>query len=360
MGNNRKDTTGVDDVKQLDLSVFDESDIHQHQLKLLVVNGAMFGLRGLSEHTFLEVKHIDHGTIEPGHEFAGFKYYGYNGLTDKSHKLSTTNSYVRQSKHLRLPVLNESDPNDAAACLKRYLQKLGPGQLRLFCKPATSSQKRHYTTIGWPDAEMSSQQPLGRNTIARMHKEAAAMLGVTSTDFSGHAWRRLFVTTLVNDPSVNTEEALAAARHSSVASQRTYMRRDKVSEANRFKALLDRNPVKCDDVSSSRIDVKKTSDQKPNVAPSSAKADAATSTSSFVPASRNIVNPYAKPPTAPVSLRDTPGELLHELDRYANRVSTTMMEDLPTLRAMYEATYQRYLDTCMSQHEFLYPRMTWK
>ncbi len=54
---------------------------------------------------------------------------------------------------------------------------------------------------------------------------------------SGHGLRRLFVTTLVNDPSVSTEEALRTSRHSSVAAQHPYMTLDMISEASRFKAL---------------------------------------------------------------------------------------------------------------------------
>ena len=56
-------------------------------------------------------------------------------------------------------------------------------------------------------------------------------------DVSGHGLCRLFVMTLVNDPSVSTEEALCASRHSSVAAQRPYMTLDGISEASRFKAL---------------------------------------------------------------------------------------------------------------------------
>ena len=42
---------------------------------------------------------------------------------------------------------------------------------------------------------------------------------------------------LVNDPSVSTDEALHASRHSSVTAQCLYMTLDRISEASRFKAL---------------------------------------------------------------------------------------------------------------------------
>ena len=57
-----------------------------------------WGLRGATEHSALEVKHIAHGILEQGHEYAGYKWYGYDGLIDKSHQLSTNNGHVRDHK----------------------------------------------------------------------------------------------------------------------------------------------------------------------------------------------------------------------------------------------------------------------
>ena len=39
---------------------------------------------------------------------------------------------------------------------------------------------------------------------------------------TGHALRRVFVTTLANDPRVSVEAAMCASRHTSVAAHRTY------------------------------------------------------------------------------------------------------------------------------------------
>ena len=57
---------------------------------------------------------------------------------------------------------------------------------------------------------------LRENTTAKALKIANERLGL---DVAGHGLRRLFVTTLVNDPAVGTEEFLSAARHGSVAAQ---------------------------------------------------------------------------------------------------------------------------------------------
>ena len=67
-----------------------------------------------------------------------------------------------------------------------------------------------------------------------MLKEAGARTGLYTT---GHGFRRLFITSLVNGEGVSVEEALGSARYDSVAAQREYMHRNHRSEANKFAAL---------------------------------------------------------------------------------------------------------------------------
>ena len=54
---------------------------------------------------------------------------------------------------------------------------------------------------------------------------------------TGHALRRLFITTLANDPGVSVEEAMVSSRHSSVAAQRNYIVLNGKSEDAKFAAL---------------------------------------------------------------------------------------------------------------------------
>ena len=75
---------------------------------------------------------------------------------------------------------------------------------------------------------MSPKKPIGVNSVAKMLKDATTKIDI---DVSGYGLRCLFVTTLVNDPSVSTEEALCAFRHLSVAAQRHYMTLVEISEA---------------------------------------------------------------------------------------------------------------------------------
>jgi len=56
-------------------------------------------------------------------------------------------------------------------------------------------------------------------------------------DVSGHAFRRIFVTTLVNNKGVSPEEALKSGRHNSMAAQCIYMAHGVDSEMAKFRAL---------------------------------------------------------------------------------------------------------------------------
>ena len=66
-------------------------------------------------------------------------------------------------------------------------------------------------------------------------KEICADLGFTSG--SGHAFRRIFITTLANDSGVNIEETMLSARHRSVAASRNYQQRNGVSETAKLAAI---------------------------------------------------------------------------------------------------------------------------
>ena len=82
--------------------------------------------------------------------------------------------------------------------------------------------------------QYSPNEPIGHGTLTKIIKEAGKKMGF---DVSGHAFRRLFITSLVNAPGVSTEESLASSRHNSVAAQRPYQQRNSDSEMAKFRAL---------------------------------------------------------------------------------------------------------------------------
>ena len=240
-GSNKQEIKEIDSSHKINLDVFEENDPVDLLMLLAVILGSFFGLRGNREHANMGVCNIERGVItESGHEYEGCEYIAIMNIQDKTDKITYNNPIARQSKHMRLPNVGPKSP---AAFILRFLGHLSPGQTRLYCKPASSKQIAHFASMGWPNAKFSPNQPLGHNAMAKLMKSASAKLGL---DVTGHAFRRLFVTTLVNDGRVSVEESLAAARHSSVAAQRTYMSRNIVSEANRFKALGQAPPAKAD------------------------------------------------------------------------------------------------------------------
>ena len=176
---------------------------------------------------------ISHGVFPPDHpSFANMEWYGISHIpSDKTHKLSLTNPQVRDTElDFRYPVLTSGyGPNlsrDWGGALKRYLSLLGtPGRLY---------RKIHKNNKGY-----YPKNPLGLHTIRQRFREAFKFMGFDNWEsLRPHALRSLFCDTLANDPSVNCEEMMAAARHNSISASAAYQRRTHRSETNRINALL--------------------------------------------------------------------------------------------------------------------------
>ena len=222
------------DVASMNFSKFDENDPVQHQIKLLFLMGIKFGLRGSTEPTKLEVRNITHGPFSPGHVFDGHLFYGLDGLIDKTHKLSTNVDYIRETKNaIRVPYMND-DPfsDDLGGCIKRYLEKLAPGQMRLYCKVGDVDESTGKQNLFYANC------PLGKNVISKLFKRGAHILGLPNpNDFAPHSLRAVFITQLANGKGVSDKERLISARQSSLGASAIYQERDATSEANKLAAL---------------------------------------------------------------------------------------------------------------------------
>lgn len=236
-GSKKQIVSGVSSVAELDWSAFNEDNPSEHMAKIMAICGCYFGFRGRKEHATFTVNMLVHGVFEAGHPFEGHSYYGIQNLIDKTHHLSLNNCYTRCSGDsagfIRIPVMDENDQKDPGGSIHRYIEKLSPGQMRMYCYEATRLEKMKWQHL-YPKACYSPNRPLGENAIATKLKVAAKKLGVG--DVSGHAFRRLLGTTLNNAEGVNVSETLKTMRHKSVAATRTYVVRDKTSETNKFNA----------------------------------------------------------------------------------------------------------------------------
>lgn len=229
-GANQAKMKDVASINDLDWSVFDENDPKQHCQKVMVYFGGYLGFRGSGEHVKLERHHIERGTFEVGHPWAGDEYWAIQNMPDKTNKLSSSNTILRKNRSGRIPV--KSEPGQ---CILRFLDKFSPHQERVYCRPATLAQLQDLRRSGRKKSMFSAREPLGVNTICLMMNDACAKLG--HPECSGHGFRRLFITTLANDPRVSIAEAMESSRHSSVSAQLTYVERSGVSESGKFAAL---------------------------------------------------------------------------------------------------------------------------
>ena len=185
--------------EKIDLSCFDEKDARQHQMKLLFGCGIYFGFRGKDEHVFLETNNITHGTFPSNHPFSGHEWYGVENITDKTHKLSIHKDRVRDTKNcMRVPIMDD-DPtsSDFGGCIKRFLEKLAPGQTRIYCK-VVPENVQSVDKSGQSEC-FYANQPVGKNLISNLFKEGAGILGLPNPEkISPHCLRSYMVTKLAN------------------------------------------------------------------------------------------------------------------------------------------------------------------
>jgi hypothetical protein len=205
---------------------------------MLVGCSINYGFRGVAEHTKLLKKDVENGIFGQNEPYPGLKWVGVGAMVNyKGNTVSTHDSYVRDTTNImRLPVFDETNLNDFAASMLRYIKKLDPAQERFYCFP-----NKNFL----PGSTMSpymKKKPVGKDTINKYFKDAARLMGLDMTNFKGgHAFRRYFVTSLANDPNVSLQESMKAARHNSVSAHLSYMESNFVSEKNKIDSLLKSN-----------------------------------------------------------------------------------------------------------------------
>ena len=181
---------------------------------------------------------MTHGSFPRGHPFFGCDWYGVDGLLDKTHKLSVHKDHVRDNENfMRTPLVNE-DPtsSDFGGCIKRYLEKMSPGQIRMYCKVIPVEQRA--INADGETLLYYANCPLGRNYILDLFKEGAAILGLPDSKyFSARSLRAIFITKLSSGEGVNDEEIMASSRHESVSASAIYQERNSVSKSNKFAFL---------------------------------------------------------------------------------------------------------------------------
>ena len=223
--------------EQIDLGKFDETDLRQLQIKLMVGFGALMGFRGNDEHTLLLFSQIGTGKFPDNHAlYPGMEWWGLTHFSqDKTMKLSTANSWVRSNGEAlgRFPVLFDGITGDIAmdfgGAIKRYVQHFPPE-----CRTG-----RFYKRLLSHGRSFSLQQVIGRETVKKMIREGYAILGIARwATLRPHCLRQHFTSILANDKSINDAEKLAACRHNSIKTNQKYQHRGQDQECRRLNALL--------------------------------------------------------------------------------------------------------------------------
>ena len=154
----------AEDVEKIVLSKFDEDIPEQHQMKLLFGCGVYCAFRGCSEHTKLQVSQIVFGQYPDNFEnpdLRGVKYASVAViLSDKSHSITVNNSYAREMKNLLQFPIDLKCPSNFGGCIKRFWEKLSPGQTRVYCQVAGLNYQRTMVLAGHPKSIFIQLSPL--------------------------------------------------------------------------------------------------------------------------------------------------------------------------------------------------------
>ena len=186
----KKDMVLPSDVEKVRLDIFDENDPVQYWQKIMVGCGIYFGFCGRrSEHASLRQCDSQHGYFETGHAYEGKKFVGISQLKeDKKSNVSTHNNSVKDTEDImRMPVLDEDDPNYFLSSFLRYLDRLGNHQERMYCyvDPKKIRTVKPY---------FAKNKPVGKDKIHKFLHNAAERMGLNMKYFhGGHTWRHFMV-----------------------------------------------------------------------------------------------------------------------------------------------------------------------
>ena len=149
-------------------------------MKLLFATGVTGGWRG-EEHVKAETSHISHGTFPENTPLENYRWYSISIQQDKTCSLSVFQSHPREDTYsTKWPVLGlGKNSDDMGGCLERYLDKMGPGQYKLYCRPMTKEKKEQYVKEGGnPEVVYDGSKPLSVAEINKLFKKGAAILGL--------------------------------------------------------------------------------------------------------------------------------------------------------------------------------------
>ena len=227
---------------KIDISLFDESCLHQFQEKMLIIFSTCIGFRGSKEHTYFKRSQVGSGFFPSNHPtYPGYEWWGLVEFSaDKTHKLSLSNNHVRETHEGvgKFPVLSDGITGpigkDAGGAIKRYCALLDKGLL-----PTDKVDRRFYRKVKASGLEYCPLYALGKDSVRVLFQSGFRRMGIVNWEkLRPHSGRGVFITSMANDPTVPIQYGVAAARHSDATTFMGYATNGITGGANVLRAVL--------------------------------------------------------------------------------------------------------------------------
>ena len=231
-----------EDMGKIDISLFDESCLHQFQEKMLIIFSTCVGFRGSKEHTYFKRSQVGSGFFPSNHPtYPGYEWWGLVEFSaDKTHKLSLSNNHVRETHEGvgKFPVLSDGITGpigkDAGGAIKRYCALLDKG-----LPPSDDVDRRFYRKVKASGLLYCPLYALGKDSVRVLFQSGFRRMGIINWEkLRPHSGRGVFITSMANDPTVPIQYGVAAARHSDATTFMGYATNGITGGANVLRAVL--------------------------------------------------------------------------------------------------------------------------
>ena len=201
-----------EEAEKVNLALFDKSDPVQLQDKVVMGFGAFCGMRGNKEHAAMTFDQVATGVFPSNHpmypkeEWWGLKNFG---PTDKKHKLSLANGFLRNLNGnvvccfpVKLDGKTGNVANDFGGAIKHYVESF-PLEERKGCL---------YRKVKSDKSGYCKSAVIGKHTITKKIRDVYRICGIRHwAKLHPHALRNYFITLLANDDSISKAERIKAS-----------------------------------------------------------------------------------------------------------------------------------------------------
>ena len=127
----------------------------------------------MQEHYRLKFEDFSFGTYtrRDGKRLEGLRYLELGGTTDKTEYLSVNHTTLTSTNRTRRIVDNPDDPMSLPKIFDKLKKAAGPGQVYIYCRPASKKKIAEFANKGFPDARMDPNLRVGKNKIGTVSEK---------------------------------------------------------------------------------------------------------------------------------------------------------------------------------------------